>query len=72
MRVVALRMIVAATLIVSLTMFWVYLLFFTEISMLGLSGIALLILLTLSTATAWTATGMPGRDGDEEEGQRDE
>ncbi|MGY6555952.1 MAG: hypothetical protein ACXIUM_15660 [Wenzhouxiangella sp.] len=70
MKTVGLRMILASVLIVVLTSFYVYLVFFTEMSMLAMAGIALLILLTLSTATAWTATGVPG--GEDEDRQRDD
>ena len=65
-------MVIASVLIVVLTTFWAYLVFFTDISMLALAGIALLIVLTLSTATAWTAVGIPHKQDREERGDRDE
>jgi len=61
-RTAALRTIVTSALIVVVTMFWVYLLFFTNISMLALSGIALVCLLLLSAASAWATTAIPRRD----------
>lgn len=72
MKTVGLRMIIASLLIVVLTLFWAYLVFFTDISMLAMAGIALLILLTLSTATAWTATGVPRADGEAGQAERDD
>lgn len=69
MKTVGLRMVVASVLIVVLTMFWAYLVFFTDISMLALAGIALLIVLTLSTATAWTAVGIPHEQDRGERGE---
>lgn len=70
MKTVGLRMVIASALIVVLTTFWAYLVFFTDISMLALAGIALLIVLTLSTATAWTAVGIPHEQDRDDEGER--
>lgn len=71
-KTVGLRMIIVSAMIALLTMFWVYLVFFTNLPMLALAGIALLILLTLSTATAWTAIGVPRRESDADDSQRDD
>jgi len=74
-RTAALRTIVTSALIVVVTMFWVYLLFYTNISMLALSGIALVCLLLLSAASAWATTAIPRRDShghDHEEDRNDQ
>ncbi|NBB92582.1 MAG: hypothetical protein GVY32_05370 [Gammaproteobacteria bacterium] len=54
-----------------MTPFWVYLVFFTNLSMLALAFIALVILLLLSTATAWTATAIPRHDSDASDDDKD-
>ena len=72
MKIVGIRMVIASVLIVVLTMFWAYLIFYTNISMLAMAGIALLILLTMSTATAWTATGVPRRESADDQADRDD
>ena len=65
-RTAGIRTIIAAVLIVVVTMFWAYLLFFTNLSMLALSGIALVCLLLLSAASAWAATAIPHRDSSDD------
>ncbi len=74
-RTAALRTIVASALIVVVTMFWVYLLFYTDLSILALSGIALVCLLLLSAASAWATTAIPRRESrghHQDEGRNDQ
>jgi hypothetical protein len=51
-------------LIAVITPFWIYLLFFTNIPMIVMAGIALVIVLLFSTGTAWAASAIPHRDSD--------
>lgn len=56
------RVIIMVILIAVVTPFWIYLLFFTNLPMLMMAGIALVIVLLFSTGTAWTASAIPRRD----------
>jgi len=61
------RAIVMVILIAVITPFWTYLLFFTDVPMIVMAGIALVIVLLFSTGTAWTATAIPPSDASKEE-----
>lgn len=56
------RMLILAALIVTVTLFWVILLYFTNLPTLALAGIGLVSIITLSIATAWTAMAVPRSD----------
>lgn len=59
------RSLILASLIVVVTLFWVLLLYFTNLPTLALAGIGLLSILTLSVGTAWTALAIPRSAGQE-------
>jgi hypothetical protein len=56
------RSVIVVILIAVITPFWIYLLFFTNIPMIVMAGIALVIVLLFSTGTAWAASAIPSRD----------
>jgi len=58
-KTAGLRMVIMIALIALLTPFWIYLLFFTDVPIIVMAGIALVILLIFSTGTAWTAIAIP-------------
>ena len=58
-KTAGLRMVIMIALVALLTPFWIYLLFFTDVPIIVMAGIALVILLIFSTGTAWTAIAIP-------------
>jgi MFS superfamily sulfate permease-like transporter len=65
--VAGVRAIVLVILIAVVVPFWIYLVFFTQLPMAALAGIALVILLLLSTATAWSAMAIHKRPDDQDD-----
>lgn len=60
-KTATLRTILLVVLIGVVVPFWYYLVFFTNLPMIALAGIALVMLLLLSTAMAWSAVAIPRR-----------
>lgn len=58
------RVIVVASLIAVLTLFWVLLLVYTNLPAIALAAIAVVGLLLLAVATAWAALAVPRRGSD--------
>jgi hypothetical protein len=56
------RLLILAVLIVTVTLFWVLLLYFTNLPTVALVAVGLLSLVTLSIGAAWAAMALPGKD----------